>query len=173
MTKIEALEKTIYNLENNVYEYNWDSYESCNCGVLAHSIIGSNSLYDTGYRNSPSCMGFGASSEFHCLTTNLPLPEVFQAVKDAGFTFEEMLHLEVLNNVKILVHPGLDRWSLDYKNKTDVIKYLKAWVEVLKEESVVIPEVKEPTPEPKAKEIIRYVSVPESITQQSKELLLN
>lgn len=138
MNKIEALKKTIYNLENDVYEYNWDKFESCNCGILAKSIIGGKDLDGCGYRNSPSLYGSGASAMFHCLATGLPLPEVYQAVKDAGFTFREMRHLEVMTDEEILKKAGMSILSRLFFDKAHLIAYLKAWVSILEESSQML-----------------------------------
>jgi hypothetical protein len=168
MNKIEALEKTIYNLENDVYEYNWNNFERCNCGILAQSVVGDKTLRDSGYRDSPSVQGSGASAMFHCLTTGLPLPEIYKTMKSAGFTYEEMANLEILGGESILKKAGMSRYGHKIDSKPDLTRYLKAWVELLKEEQPVVT-----IPEPKIKEIIRYVSVPQSITEQSKELILS
>lgn len=171
MTKIEALEKTIYNLENNVYEYSWENSDSCNCGILSRTIIGK-SVFDAGYGCSPCSSGVGAfASEAFCMTTDLRLPEVFQALKDTGFTYQEILELEYLGNQEIAHRAGQTVTQLcsrsinagSYKNKETLIAYLIAWVQLLKEE------LAEKTPEVRIKTV--YVSVPVSITEQIKELI--
>jgi|SRR5688572_9740456 len=142
MDKITALKKTIYNLENDVYEYNWGRYESCNCGVLAKSILSADNIKDFGIGNSPSRKRNGASSEYYCMTTDLPIPAVFQAVKDAGFSFAEMVELECLTNTEILKLSGVSSYELcHFEKKENLIKYLKAWVEILEEKLNKEPEV--------------------------------
>jgi hypothetical protein len=83
-----------------------------------------------------------------CSQTGIKLPEVFAALIDCGFTIGEMKELERCGS-----------------SKQSVIDYFKSWLS----------ELKKVTPEPikEVKEIIRYVSVPQSITEQSKELILS
>lgn len=173
MKKIEAIEKTIYNLENNVYPYRWTDYESCNCGLLAKTILGGKSLRVAGFNQSPvsdkSLSPFCV--EAFCITTNLPLPEVFQSLKDAGFSITELLHLENLSDPLICSLAELEISGGVFgrpvcilrSTKEAVIRYLKAWLEILKRD-----EPKEVQPKVK----IRYVSVPSSITEQTKELIM-
>jgi hypothetical protein len=182
MNKIEALEKTIYNLENDVYEYKWDESDKCNCGVLAKTLLGGKTAQECGYHQSPKLGDYGVfSRNAYCMTTDLPLPTVFNVLKDTGFTHEDLMNLEYFGNEKIALKLGKeisyrDGHPFGYKSDTFndkklLIKYLKAWVEILKEEQPIIETP--PTEEPKIKEIIRYVSVPQSITEQSKELILS
>ena len=121
MTKIEALEKTIYNLENDVYEYNWWDNDTCNCGVLVRTILNGEKPNSCGmFDVTETAAGFGGmviKTLETCSQTGIPLPKVYQALKDCGFTGNELDKLE----------------DCSY-DKNGVIKYLKAWVEILKEE---------------------------------------
>jgi hypothetical protein len=164
MTKIEALEQTIYNVENNILSYRWYDCGQCNCGVVASTILNRES-------GAFSCHGV-------CITTGEDMPKVFQALKDAGFTHKDLIELEFLGNKEILDNIGKKGffcsegyWIMDgvndYTNKENLIIYLKEWVRLLKLE---IPQkvVTQPTPEK-----IRYVGVPISLTEQSKQLITN
>lgn len=174
MNKIEALEKTIYNLENNVYEYDWETSNTCNCGVLARTLLDGKLATDCGLLESPT-YGRGGPFSAHaaCITTNLELPLVFRVLKDAGFTHEELVSLEYLADATICGRLGMVvrfdsncSFSPAFDNKEDLIKYLKVWVEILEAEQ---PPIKSQQV-PEQKEKIRYVSVPETI---SKEVALN
>lgn len=145
MNKIEALQKTIYNLENDVYEYNWNSCDTCNCGILARTLMNGSYAIRNGLYNSPVSVGNGAFSRHaYCLKTDLPLPKVFQVLKNAGFNYDDMVELELLGNKEVLSRIGYGYFtcyygrtiidSLAYGNKEIVVKYMKAWVEILKEE---------------------------------------
>lgn len=137
MEKTEALEKTIYNLENDVYEYSWTDCNNCNCGVLARTITGAHDLASVGLLDSPITNNkyLAFCEEAFCMTTNLPLPLVFQSFKDTGFSFEELDGLENLNNETILHRVGVT--YLRHSNKSNLIKYIKAWVEILGEEKMI------------------------------------
>lgn len=170
MTKIEALRKTIYNLENDLYNYNWCSIDQCNCGLVAMTLLGGKLPTDNGYGNSPkrhpSLNHWSGAS--YCMTTNLSLPKVFQALKDAGFTHKELVNLEYYGDKRVAEklgfkieyrsngHPfGYNHVQLD--NKETAIKYMKAWLEILEADQLP----------PAIKETIRYVAVPEIISEQA------
>lgn len=143
MTKIEAIKKTIYNLENDVYEYQWTKAGACNCGILARTLLGGKEVWDAGFLQSPAqqTKGYAPFCQFaFCITTNLELPEVFRVLKETGFTIEELNRLENLNDHAI-IKKGQVKWfecndmSNAYRSeKPEVIKYLKAWVEILEEQ---------------------------------------
>lgn len=183
MNKIQALEKTIYNLENDVYEYNWSNEDSCNCGILARTLLGGKLPSNCGFLDTPSHpMGQGIfAKEAYCLKTDLPLPEVFKALKNAGFTYEELLELEYLGNEKIatrlnmrieksvgvpfMVSPDPFNSNLYHTEKEFLISYLKEWIKMLKEEQGVpppIPAITFPDFSP-----ITYEKITELIPQQS------
>ncbi len=159
MTKIEALKKTIYNLENDVFPYKWTDYNNCNCGVVARTIMNGTEPGCAGFHQSPSinhslCSFSGYA---YCMTTNLPLPKVFQELKDTGFTHNELMELEDLRNPIILNKLGWETFKIYDRNlpkapnardsKESLIVYIKAWVEILQED------------QPPVKEIIKYVAV--------------
>jgi len=162
MTKIEALQKTIFNLENNVYEYKWTSSDSCNCGILSRTILGK-SLYETDYYRNINCPmdNIGTFSESaKCLKTGLKMGEVFMALRDCGFTFQEIHELEHLSNPIIADLLGFDLReestqsgekffvSHERTEKASVILYLKEWVKMLQAPTVTLtayqPAIKEP-----------------------------
>ena len=150
MNKIEALKKTIYNLENNTYLYSWHNSDTCNCGILAKTVLNTGkdeTLWNYGIANVPSCTNdrFAAfSKKAHCMTTGIKLPKVFQALKDAGFTFEDVNELEQCTNLEVLTRMGRkeDRryhsekgyyYNPNKSSKWYLIEYLSAWVEILEE----------------------------------------
>lgn len=179
MNKIQALEKTIYNLENDVYVYDWSDTNHCNCGVLARTLLNGKFPRDAGFGKGPDNSYPGTfSGRAVCITTGIDLPEVFGALKEAGFTYRELGELEFLGNIPIAEKAGLrafhykDDWNAahsQFQVKKNVIKYLKAWVEILKQQ-----EVKEPEPiqQPERTRIV-YVSVPETIKEQAEQLITN
>lgn len=148
MKKIEALQKTIYNLENNVYEYNWTDFDACNCGVVARTIMDGTYSSEAGFHNSQTIDTrlTAFACEAFCMTTGLPLPRVFQELKDVGFTHQDILELENLGNHVILKKLGwrsFESFGRFYwvvcndaqrNNKNDLITYLKAWIEILLEQ---------------------------------------
>lgn len=157
MTKKEALIKTIYNLENDVYEYAWGSCDSCSCGVIARTLLDGGMPTETLFVLKPHigiASGFSGTYEDgvnYCRSTGIPLPKVFQALVDADFSFDEMNSLE------------------ECYSKEDAIAYMKKLLKQ-EEETTTQPVQSE---QPKVIEKTVYVSVPTSITEQSKELILS
>lgn len=183
MNKLEAIKQTIYNLENDVYEYNWTNADTCNCGVVARTIMGGVRANEAGFSNTPSidhdltCFaGWG-----HCLTTNLPLPRVFQELKDAGFSHQDLIELENLSNKKVATAIGISPYEFPEKkywlssertNKSWLIKYLKAWAEILEQDgqATEAKPIEPPKPEVivKEKKVTVYVAVSEFIKGEVK-----
>lgn len=180
MTKLQAIEQTIYNVENGIYQHWWAECNSCNCGVLAKTLLGGEDVYDAGFHDSPDIdnTNYGVfSRKAYCMKTDLPLPKVFQLLKDAGFTYGDLRSLEFLSDETITKKAGLPmRYDtnvernicVSYYEKISLVSYLKAWAEILRAEQMV--EEKKPEEiKPKTKTV--YVAVPTSISKQ--ELVLN
>lgn len=175
MTKIEAIEKTIYNLENDVYEYDWYTEDSCNCGVMARTVLGGKLPSKCGINMSGGSGYSPFASALVCMKTGLNKNDVAIALLTVGFSFDEMLCLENLSDPKIC---SLLDWKLCPKDeqenyecfigrddKENLIQYLKAWLQILKDQQ---PQPKEPI-----REKTVYVTVPESVKEQAKELLMS
>lgn len=164
MNKIEALKKTIYNLENDVYEYEWLDTNKCNCGVVARTILGDELPKQNGMFSVHHLIG-GAPPGFHglyrqalthCSKTGHPLPRVFQSLLDSGFTPDEM--------------KALERCGC---KKEDVITYLKAWVSILEAEKPKEEENKQPSCPDITKELavlneFKEIDVPSTCTTISQ-----
>jgi hypothetical protein len=189
MNKIEALRATIVSIENGM-NYNWYSSNSCNCGVIAKTLCDTNDLNSIGFKESPLLdpkRSSVFSSKAYCLTSNLPLPLMFKKLKESGFTHQDLLELEWLGNEKILKRIGepYSFWKEEncfiidnqkYLQKDILTKYLKAWVDILEEESNVVAEVKvveaiKDIPKHITREKTVYVSVPETITTLAEIIL--
>lgn len=171
MKKLEVIKKTIYRLENNLVEYDWSKCNSCNCGVLASTCMGRDiTLFEIGPEVFSDKIPGPFAMKAYCMVTGIGISEVIKSLMDAGFTFDDIKHLEFLSDAKISERAGIKLGYWDkagypvahgYFNKKDyLIKYLKAWVEILEEEA-----------KPVAKERIVYVAVSETITTDN--LILN
>jgi hypothetical protein len=97
-------------------------------------------LYDS--KENLNIMGAFARKAY-CMTTGMPIPKVFQSLKDTGFSFDELRNLEYLSDEKIAGRcnikvskwvDGQDVASGQFSVKESLIKYLKAWVSILEEE---------------------------------------
>lgn len=192
MTKIEALRKTVENLETNKYMYDWSSSDSCNCGILARTVLNGKSPYTAGFTDTPTASKQGVFASYaYCMTTDLDIPEVFKALKDAGFTYQDMVHLEYLSDEKIADRAGLkvvtkDNWREEdptrYEGMSEftkryckqfgikyyVIAYMKAWIEILEEEAI---EQKEETKHIDITKELASLSIVEEVADTKKQLV--
>lgn len=142
MNKIEALKKTIYNLESGEYDYEWGEPNSCNCGILCHSITG-------GDVEIKVAALFTEAAK--CMKTGIAVPAIFKILMNTGFTYKDIHELEFLSNSKIAKRAGIEidtrpssfgwctkRVGRGFSNKETVIDYLKAWVSILEESSQML-----------------------------------
>lgn len=183
MNKIEALKATIVNLESGRMHYYWSDPNTCNCGVLARTICNAENIFSIGFADSPISDFTLTAFARHalCMTTGLPLPVIFQSLRDCGFTHQDIFELENLSNVRIakLIHQKV---YLDDHNrpiginrsvKHVLIQYLKAWVSILVEENTVAPIAQEPIPEPKVKKEYVTVRISESIYEGIEDRVMS
>lgn len=180
MNKLEALKKTLHDLKAGTIEYNWNSCESCNCGVVARTLLNGERVFKNGFGDSPSVKSdeFGKgifSAQAHCMVIDLPLPKVFQALKDAGFTHQELVHLEFLSSRDII--SGMDKFSsvriaaacnalfetmtcdTAYNKKEYLISYLESWIRLLEKDRPVQP----------VQMVVKYVVIPGEVSQNLKQ----
>lgn len=195
MNKIEALKKTLGELNDPEGHYEWHEVQSCNCGRLAQCVTGLNNheLYLKTRGVNEWSFAIQGKMEFEmCKVTGMPINEIFKALYSAGFTGKDIMNLEYLRakdvckklgwkhqNEKDTHDENLNRvpGNRYQGDKENVIAYITAWIEILKEEetpTVSIQEKKEPKEE--VKEVIEYVPVmmDEKVKSLVKEeLILN
>lgn len=147
MKKLEVIKQTIYRLENNLVEYDWRCSKSCNCGVLASTCMGRDITTSEIGKMVLNCKNPGAfARKAYCMVTGIGISEVIKSLMDAGFTFDDIKHLEYLSDANIAAKAGikLGYWEETgypiahgyFMEKEYFIKYLKAWVEILEEEAI-------------------------------------
>jgi len=112
---ISALKVAINALETGAVHYQWERQESCNCGVVAQAILGTNlySLrreFDEGYgvilphmkkTDIPIDHTWKNLVKFGCSITGEPLLDILKRLKEAGMSPEDIVHLEYMS------HPGI------------------------------------------------------------------
>lgn len=148
MNKIEALEKTIFDLEHNVYPYAWGNCNNCNCGLLARTLLNGEGAMENGLLFNGPGEGFSGvvkNAFAYCSNTGIELPKVFKVLHEAGFTTYELKRLEDATF-----------------HKDELIKYYKEWVAILKP----MEEVQPPLPEPQVKEKKVYVTISECLREE-------
>jgi hypothetical protein len=144
MNKIDALKKTLHVLENDLVKYFWACSKTCNCGILAQCVMNKELSIGEIYKNSPSIYSIQAKGgpwtkmASVCEQTGIPLNNVFKALFEVGFTTKEIQQFEFLSDESIYKFPFLPSYGI----KSNVILYLKAWIQKLESEQIVEPVVK-------------------------------
>lgn len=155
----KAIRLTIEDLETGRKYYEWTATTSCNCGILAQNLLGL-SASDLGRTADVSQVGLWGLKSMSCDLTGEPLSEIIRILFKYGLTSKDIMYLENLSNPEIAKTLG---WELHYlsenrgfiyserSDKYAVILYLKEWLKILEEESIV--EQERPIPESKPSKI--------------------
>ena len=67
----------------------------------------------------------------YCANSDLPLDLMVTKLLEKGLSTSDLQHLEKLSDPTILAHLPLGEKYLNFNHKSDVVKYLKAWCELL------------------------------------------
>lgn len=120
---ISALNVVIKALESGTVFYNWSEAESCNCGLVVQSLIGSSvkefsqELNDRLMKNlrdfsearkidyNPTWCNLAA---LYCPLTGIPTNKIFKVLYESGLTREDIGHLEYLSDPEILQRAKID-----------------------------------------------------------------
>lgn len=143
---ITSLKTAITALEADTINYNWEKQQSCNCGVVAQAvlkktsseILGSiSSMVNSVTREKQSGTWKNCVKNF-CNITGESTQQIFKDLSEAGLSAQDICHLEYLENPAILkkakIRTGIFN-KMYFQKKSNLIKYLKAWVQILEQES--------------------------------------
>ncbi|HYG01748.1 MAG TPA: hypothetical protein VD927_04840 [Chryseosolibacter sp.] len=129
-----ALRNTAERLQSTV-DYQWGHMGSCNCGFLAQEVT----------RLSKDQIHNGAMEKHgdwqeqirdYCPDSGLLMDDIITQMIAFGFDGDELKHLEMLSDPKILDRfPVADR-NLQRNQKSDVIRYLTKWAEMIEDEII-------------------------------------
>lgn len=175
MKKIEVLKKAIQMLEGG-FPYSWFKAETCNCGVVVRAMGVSDDMDTAGYGIWKTKTLSG-----ECPITGLKLSTIQRTLVESGFTKKDIWELEKLSNKTIaekigetVIIDGNESFmsskigvhgDFKYTDKATLIKYLRAWVSILEEQTA------KETPE--VKTVIVRVAVPVTISKQAEQLILS
>jgi hypothetical protein len=129
---VEVLRTTARNLEQST-DYQWGHMGSCNCGFLARQItkLKKNQIH------SFAMQRYGDWSEQlndYCPTSGLPMDNLISEMLNFGFDADDLKHLERLSDKRVLNSLAAGERHLRFNSKSDVVKYLRAWANLLEEE---------------------------------------
>jgi len=146
---IQVLRKTANEIEKS-QQYQWGHMGSCNCGFLAQQIT----TLNKDQIHSRAMERYGDWSEQlndYCPTSGLSMDDLISEMIAFGFDRDDLKHLERLSNSEILRTLPLEERNLRHNVKPDVVKYLKAWADLL--EQKLLQNVQIPMPETIAAEV--------------------
>ncbi|WKZ61119.1 MAG: hypothetical protein QY309_06455 [Cyclobacteriaceae bacterium] len=142
---VDALRKTARKLSQSS-EYQWGHMGSCNCGFLAQEITRLNKAEI--HRRAMERYGdWNEQLNDYCPTSGLPLDDVISEMIAFGFDADDLKHLERLSDPTILRTFPLEERNLKHNIKSDVVRYLGAWANLLEQQlvnSVSLPEFELP-----------------------------
>ncbi len=130
LTLIKAIRQTIKNLEEGNH-YEWGHMGACNCGNLAQVLT----RLSKGQIHEYAMKGHGDWADqvnSYCPTSRLPMDLLISEMIAAGLSLEDLINLERLRDKEILVNiPMEKRDGLRHNDLSDLVTYLRAWVQVL------------------------------------------
>ena len=130
---IEALRATALKLDSETTVYRWTHMGACNCGHLAQHLTRKSAAELR--RLSQGKAGEWADQAMeHCPTSNVPMDHILSKLLETGLEPEDIGHLERLSDKRVLRRLPLGERHLDFRARHDVVRYLRAWADLLDEQ---------------------------------------
>lgn len=134
---ITALRATATALETMSFHYDWKKRTSCNCGSLFCALTGkSQSELPLPPEPRKTILNQGPtwteSAGFYCPVTGKPNHELFVDLMGYGLLPCDIYNLEYLHDDKVLAKLGVKK--LNHTDRLDVIRYMRAWADLLTNE---------------------------------------
>ncbi|MBL7860807.1 MAG: hypothetical protein JNJ65_06565 [Cyclobacteriaceae bacterium] len=133
LNKMEALRGAAFNIERST-TYQWGHMGLCNCGFLAQEVTALTK--EEIHRRAMLRHGdWSEQLNDYCATSGLPMDDLISELIAFGFTRDELAHLERLSDPRVLQKiPHAQK--LKHNCKTDVVRYLRAWAELIEMEVI-------------------------------------
>jgi hypothetical protein len=129
---IIALRNTIKHLKSGA-PYQWGHMGACNCGNLAQVVTRLTKAEIHAYAMQKHGDWNEQLNEY-CPGSGLPVDLMIGELVGAGFTLQDLMHLERLSDPSVLAGVSPEKRSCLRKNdKQDLILYLGSWVRQLEE----------------------------------------
>ena len=126
---IQALRNTAKTLGKSK-NYQWGHMGSCNCGHLAQEIT-KLTKSEIHQRAMQKYGDWNDQLNDYCPTSGLLMDDLITELLGAGLDVDDLKYLEKLSDIEVLrTLPESDRY-LSHNKRDDVIKYLKAWADLL------------------------------------------
>ena len=137
-TLADALRQTANRLARGE-RYAWTHMGACNCGHLAQTVT----LSSPQELHEIALMRAGDWSEQlreYCPTSGYPLDIIIERLVELGATRAELAHLERLSDPAVLRLIPVDRRrELSFRERDDVILYMRTWAELLDQKAITSP----------------------------------
>jgi hypothetical protein len=123
----EYLRATAQRLECENH-YQWGHMGFCNCGYLAQEI---NKLHPSVIHNAAMTHSGDWREQLreYCPVSGLPMDQIIVHMEEAGFSIQDLINLERLEDQNVLRRAGVSH--LRHNHKADVVVYLRAWADLL------------------------------------------
>jgi len=137
-----VLRKTAKRLEQGA-DYNWCHMGRCNCGHIAQTVtsLSPAKIHEMALLKSGD---WRDQSIEHCTSTGYTIDHIIETILSFGLTRQDLAHIERLSDNRVLNRMDVERRiHLDYRNREDVIHYMRTWANLIEEtllESVEIQE---------------------------------
>lgn len=136
-------------LRSNVVEYDWYGPHSCNCGLVAQSVLGVSSdtldkrINALAKKHKLSDHHWGNLAKHACPITGIPAAGIFSGLKGAGIEFIDFSQLEALSNLDVLARISADKTHVDTKVKrrffrADVVETIQKEIEPDERPSLIV-----------------------------------
>jgi hypothetical protein len=130
---IKALRASADKVENGTSNYFWANPASCNCGILAQQVAGSDVLR-VDRNNGLEGTWTGMVRRNACSLTGTPISQIIARLKEVGFKRSDFQELEHLANIKICKRAKIDRSPHYFTFQVNFVKYVRAWADILEEQ---------------------------------------
>ncbi len=127
---ISAMRATVKKLASGA-TYHWGHMGACNCGNLAQELLQVSKAEIHTWALQTREGDWSEQTAEYCAKSNLPLDLMIFKLLQKGLTTSDLQHLEKLSDPKNLALIPAKERHLNFNNKLDLIKYLKAWCTLL------------------------------------------
>lgn len=141
---IQAIRTVAQKLEVSS-NYQWGHMGVCNCGFLAQEVtkLTKEEIHGRAMQRHGD---WSEQLNDYCPTSGLPMDDVISELIAFGFESDDLKHLERLSDQNILITLPFEERNLQFNIKSDVVKYMRTWANLLDEDlvrNIRIPSYKE------------------------------
>jgi hypothetical protein len=149
MSLATALRITAARLEAGA-PYAWTHMGACNCGHLAQTLTGMTPAAIRAAAHEKRG-DWAEQARDYCGATGYAIDDIFAVMVAAGATVHQIADLERLGDERVLTRAGLPRRDVDRKCRDHVVRYMRAWADLLDErDATVLPRARATASDPPA-----------------------